>query len=147
MLRIDGFQRQQQATALLMLRLCNLVELYRDGRDALRIAMQLHRLLGQVRLQCAIEERTLYQPLIASGHAETAALASELRDRMGGLAHDLEAFMQRWSSSALIDSGFAVFKAELMALLGALDRHAEQSARTLYPMFDSGPEAPLSNAA
>jgi hypothetical protein len=146
-LRTEFFRRQHQAANVLMLRLCNLVEFYRGPHDALRVAMQLARLLGQLRIHFANEDRGLLSVLIASGDCRSAALALRFRGELVTLSLELEAFIRRWSSSALIASDFATFRAELIRLLGRLDDQAERAVTTLYPVADRLDAIRFSDAA
>jgi hypothetical protein len=129
--------RQQHDAALAMAdRLIDLIDEYREEDDALPIAVQFSKLVGLLRVHFAQEDVLLYPALVASGDGEVARLALSYAAEMGALAHEIEGFVRRWSSSAVIAGDFPTFAAAARELVLALAVRIERENRFLYPTAD-----------
>ncbi len=133
----DRLRQQHDSATIMTDHLRNLVRRDRPGDYAIEIATQLARLLNVLRIHLAEEDEYLYPTLIAIEDRNAAALAQRYQLEMGSLASNLEDFMQRWSSSAVIALNFAAFKIALDLLLGALLARIECENATLYPIADA----------
>ncbi len=133
----DRLRQQHDLATIMTDHLRNLVRRDRPGDYAIEIATQLARLLNVLRIHLAEEDEYLYPTLIAIEDRNAAALAQRYQLEMGSLASNLEDFMQRWSSSAVIALNFAAFKIALDLLLGALLARIECENATLYPIADA----------
>ena len=132
----DSLRRQHRAVSLLTMRLRELVEHYRGGTDDYRVTLQLARLHSLLRRHLLEEDGALYPALLGSRDDRVTGLAREMQAQNGCLAENFEQFMVRWSSSALIGSSFATFRAELHEVLDALDARIEREEFELYPLAD-----------
>jgi len=133
----DRLRQQHDLATIMTDHLRNLVRRDRPGDYAIEIATQLARLLNVLQIHLAEEDEYLYPTLIAIEDRNAAALAQRYQLEMGSLASNLEDFMQRWSSSAVIALNFAAFKIALDLLLGALLARIECENATLYPIADA----------
>lgn len=127
--------RNQHDDALAMAdRLIDLIDGYGDAHDALPIAVQFAKLVGLLRVHFAQEDVLLYPALVASGDLEVARLALAYAAEMGALAHELEQFIRRWPSSAVIAGSFAEFAEAARELVLALAVRIERENRFVYPL-------------
>lgn len=116
--------------------LLDLIDAYRCEADALPIAVQITKLIGLLRVHLAQEDVQLYPELVASGDREIAKMALAYVAEMGGLAHELEQFARRWSSSAVIATDFADFAEAARELVLQLAFRIERENRYLYPLVE-----------
>ncbi len=133
----DSLRRQHHAASLLAMRLRDLVDHYGGAGDAYRVTLQLARLHSLLRLHLIEEDAALYPALLGSGDVQTVALAQEMQAETGLLAQGMERFMVRWSSSALIGSDFATFRADFHELLDQLVARITREDNELYPLADA----------
>jgi hemerythrin-like domain-containing protein len=134
MYELDELRNQHDAALCMADRLLDLVADYRCEADALPIALQLNKLVGLLRVHLAQEDVQLYPRLLASGDRDIAKLALSYVSEMGGLAHELEQFIRRWSSSAVIAADFADFAEAAQELVLQLSFRIERENRYLYPL-------------
>ncbi|MGI8931512.1 MAG: hemerythrin domain-containing protein [Sphingomicrobium sp.] len=137
----DALRRQHDAALVMSGRLVDLIDAYSGDRDAYEIEMQLNKLLGLLRIHLAQEDVQLYPKLSASDDQEVARLARSYADEMGGLATELEIFVQHWSCSASIAGRFEEFREDAHTLLLALAVRIERENRYLYPLADAAAAA------
>ncbi len=131
---IATLQAQHNALGEMMLRLVNMTDAFQKPAQAFPITVQLAKLSQLLRLHLATEDEWFYPAMIASDEPVAAALALTYRDDVGGIAEEVEAFLTRWNSSAVIGSGFVAFRAELRALFGKLEARIGREDRELYPL-------------
>ena len=81
------------------------------------------------------EDWILYPSLLASDNPETAAVAREFLDEMGGLAAAFLAYADKWSASA-IDADWAGYCAESKGIIEALSQRITRENRELYPLAE-----------
>jgi ABC-2 type transport system ATP-binding protein len=75
--------------------------------------------------------------LVALGDRDVSRLALTYAAEMGGLANDLEKFVRRWPSSAVIASNFAEFADAARDMVLALAVRIERENRFLYPLIEA----------
>ena len=131
---ISKLQAQHDALGRMMLRLINLVEGFQGSGQAMPITMELAKLAHLLRLHLATEDEWFYPAMIASGEPLAELLAASYRAEVGGIAGEVEDFLQRWNSSAVIEIGFVRFRAGLLALLGKIEERIGREDQELYPL-------------
>lgn len=104
--------------------------------QAYKIALNLAKLTGLLRIHFAIEDRTLYPYMEASTHAEAVSTAAAFQNEMGELGAAYSAFAERWDSAA-IAAAFPAFRAEARTVLAALANRIERENTVLYPLADA----------
>lgn len=143
----DSLRRQNHSASLLALRLRDLVDHYQGGGDAYRVTLQLTRLHGLLRLHLVDGQNALHPAMLGSGDARLGSMAREMQEQGGCLAEGFERFMVRWSSSALIGSDFATFRAELGEVLDQIEARIHREDNELYPLVDTFAERGRRHAA
>ena len=143
----DSLRRQNHSASLLALRLRDLVDHYQGGGDAYRVTLQLTRLHGLLRLHLVDEQNAIHPAVLGTGDARLRALAREMDEQGGCLAHGFERFIVRWSSSALIGSDFETFRAEIAEVLDQVEARIHREENELYPLVDNFAERGQRHAA
>ncbi|MBW0144303.1 hemerythrin domain-containing protein [Sphingomicrobium clamense] len=108
----------------------------REGDDCDAIALLLAKLLGVLRIHLATEDQSLYPYMIDSGDQHASGLVQHFQDEMGGLAGTVSQFAERWTCARTMESGFADFRHELVAILSALSKRIARENDQLYPLAD-----------
>jgi len=137
MFKLTDLKNQHDDAMAMADRLIDLIDDYHGEEDALPIAVQFSKLAGLFRVHFAQEDVQLYPELVAMGDREVARLAITYAAEMGGLANELETFVRRWPSSAVIASSFAEFAAAARQLVLALVVRIERENRFLYPLVEA----------
>jgi hypothetical protein len=86
------------------------------------------------------EDWILYPALLASDDPETAAIAQQFIDEMGGLAAAFIAYADKWSASA-IDSDWAGYCGESKVIIEDLSERITRENRELYPLAERDKKA------
>jgi hypothetical protein len=86
------------------------------------------------------EDWILYPMLLASDDAETAAIARQFIDEMGGLSAAFIAYADKWSASA-IDSDWAGYCGESKLIIEDLSERIVRENRELYPLAERDKKA------
>jgi len=81
------------------------------------------------------EDWILYPTLLTSDDANTAAIARQFIDEMGGLAAAFIAYADKWSASA-IESDWAGYCAESRDIIEDLTERIIRENRELYPLAE-----------
>jgi hypothetical protein len=136
MFDLTDLKNQHDAAMAMADRLIDLIDEYRHDGDALPIAIQFSKLVGLFRVHFAQEDVQLYPELVALGDRDVSRLALTYAAEMGGLANDLEKFVRRWPSSAVIASNFAEFADAARDMVLALAVRIERENRFLYPLIE-----------
>ncbi len=110
---------------------------YEGDAAAFPLSLDLARLAGILRIHFSIADRNLYPFLIASGSAETAALAQKFQREICTLATRFERFSRRWPSSSAIASDVPLFRAEAGVMIMAIRRRLRRETRDLFPLADA----------
>ena len=131
---ITKLQAQHDALGGMMLRLVNLVEGFQGSEQAMPITVQLAKLAHLLRLHLATEDEWFYPAMMASGEPLAELLAASYRAEVDGIAEEVEDFLRRWSSLAVIEIGFVKFRAGLLALLGKIEERIGREDNELYPL-------------
>ena len=131
---ITQLQAQHDALGGMMLRLVNLVEGFQGSEQAMPITVQLAKLAHLLRLHLATEDEWFYPAMMASGEPLAELLAASYRAEVDGIAEEVEDFLRRWSSLAVIEIGFVKFRAGLLALLGKIEERIGREDNELYPL-------------
>jgi hypothetical protein len=137
MFDLTDLKNQHDAAMAMADRLIDLIDDYRHDGDALPIAIQFSKLVGLFRVHFAQEDVQLYPELVALGDRDVARLALTYAAEMGGLANELERFVRRWPSSAVIASNFAEFADAARDMVLALAVRIERENRFLYPLIEA----------
>lgn len=130
---IAKLQAQHDALGGMMLRLVNLVEGFQGSEQAMPITVQLAKLAHLLRLHLATEDECFYPTIMASGEPLAELLAASYRAEVG-IAEEVEVFLRRWNSSAVIEIDFVRFRAGLLALLGKIEERIGRENHELFPM-------------
>ena len=104
-------------------RLRNLIDRYSGTSDALPLTVQLNRFIGVWRGVIVARDRLVYRPRAISTERCEVLMARTCGERMNKVAERVEAYGQRWSSSAVIASDFALFRRQSAALMAAIEAH------------------------
>ena len=131
---ITKLQAQHDALGGMMLRLVNLVEGFQGSEQAMPITVQLAKLAHLLRLHLATEDEWFYPAMMASGESLAELLAASYRAEVDGIAEEVEDFLRRWSSLAVIEIGLVTFRAGLLALLGKIEERIGREDNELYPL-------------
>ena len=130
---ITKLQAQHDALGGIMLRLVNLVEGFQGSEQAMPITVQLAKLAHLLRLHLATEDECFYPTIMASGEPLAELLAASYRAEVG-IAEEVEVFLRRWNSSAVIEIDFVRFRAGLLALLGKIEERIGRENHELFPL-------------
>lgn len=139
MYALTELRNQHESAMRIADSLIDLIDGYQYEADALLIALQFNKLIGLLRVHLAQEDVQLYPELVASSDPKIAKLALAYVSEMGGLAHQLEVFARRWSSSTVIATDFVDFAQATRELVSQLAFRIERENRHLYPLV--GPPA------
>lgn len=131
---ITRLQAQHDALGGMMLRLVNLVEGFQGAEQAMPITVQLSKLAHLLRLHLATEDEWFYPAMMASGEPLAELVAASYREEVGGIAEEVEDFLRRWNSSAVIEIGFVRFRVGLLALLAKIQERIGREDHELYPL-------------
>ena len=131
---ITKLQAQHDALGGMMLRLVNLVEGFQGSEQAMPITVQRAKLAHLLRLHLATEDEWFYPAMMASGEPLAELLAASYRAEVDGIAEEVEDFLRRWSSLAVIEIGLVTFRAGLLALLGKIEERIGREDNELYPL-------------
>ena len=114
-----------------MARMLELIDHVSGSANALELELQLHRMVGQWRAIFVVRERIVYGPARAGGDRSRAIIAAACQQRMEALADEVDEFARCWSSSALISTAFARFRATALVLVGAMATRLDGERRLL----------------
>ena len=131
---VTKLQAQHDALGGMMLRLVNLVEGFQGSEQAMPITVQLAKLAHLLRLHLATEDEWFYPAMMASGEPLAELLAASYRAEVDGIAEEVEDFLRRWSSSAVIEIDFIRFRAGLLALLGKIEERIGRENHEIFPL-------------
>jgi len=130
--------RSQHIDAIAMMeRLLGLLDHCNGADDASLIMFQLAKLTQLMRVHFAQEDYCLYPALIASSDPEVAEAANAFQREMGELWEQYEAFARSWSTSVAIITNFGEFKAECVAIFGAIEDRCTRENELLFPLADA----------
>lgn len=131
---IANLKDDHRQLAGLMLDLVNSLQGFHGPDQAYSITVQLARLGKLLRVHLASEDEWFYPAMMACDQPLAAALATDYRDEVGGIAEDVEAFLARWNGSRVIANGFERFRPQLVALLRKIESRIEREDDELYPL-------------
>jgi hemerythrin-like domain-containing protein len=137
MFDLTDLKNQHDAAMAMADRLIDMIDEYRHDGDALPIAIQFSKLVGLFRVHFAQEDVQLYPELVALGDREVARMTLTYAAEMGGLANELERFVRRWPSSAVIAGSFNEFADAARGMVLALAVRIERENRFLYPLAEA----------
>lgn len=137
MFDLTDLKNQHDAALAMADRLIELVDEYRQDGDALPIAIQLSKFVGLLRVHFAQEDVQLFPELVALGDRNIARVTLTYAAEMGGLANELEGFVERWSSAAAIARNFSEFADAARDLVLAITVRIERENRFLYPLIET----------
>lgn len=101
------------------------------------IAAGIVRVSGIVKLHLAVEDRSLYPALEASGDAQLAALSREYRGEMQGIAAAYLRFAAQWNTARQVALAPEQFRAEANVVLRQLYERIQREDRHFYPAIDA----------
>lgn len=108
------------------------------GADHANLIMrQLAKLTQLMRVHFAQEDYCLYPALTASPDPEVAEAARSFKREMGELWEQYEAFARSWSNLTAIITEFDAFKAECIAIFGAIEDRCTRENELLFPLADA----------
>ena len=113
------------------------INAYDGDAAAYPLSVDLARLAAILRIHFSLADRNLYPFMIASGSAETAALAREFQREICTLATRFERLSRRWMSSSEIASNVALFKGEAGVMIMSVRRRLRHETRDLFPLADA----------
>ena len=114
-----------------MARMLKLIDHVSGSSDALELELQFNRLIGQWRATFVVRDRIVYGPARAGSDRARAIIAAACQQRMDALADEVEDFARCWSSSALIATAFARFRATALVLVAAMATRLDGERRLL----------------
>lgn len=101
------------------------------------IAQRIIAMSGLIKLHLAVEDRTLYPALEASGNAALARLSRHYRDEMDGIAGSYLAFASKWNMPRLLVEQPEVFRDEANHVLKLLYERMKKEDREFYPAIEA----------
>lgn len=136
--RTDKFRGQHDHLLKLAVELGELSSSIASLEDAQQARAVLSNLGGKLLVHLAMEDKSLYPQLLASGQSEVVSLTKQFMDEMGGLAEAFEAYNKRWAGAATILEQSDTFQTETAGIVAALGTRIDKENNQLYPMADAG---------
>ena len=106
-----------------------------DNAEA--IAAGIVRVSGIIKLHLAVEDRSLYPALEASGDAELAAMSRQYRGEMQGIADAYMRFAGNWNTARAVALAPDAFRAEANVVLRQVYERIQREDRHFYPAIDA----------
>ncbi|MFH1811337.1 MAG: hemerythrin domain-containing protein [Pseudomonadota bacterium] len=106
-------------------------------RDVAQSSMELRglitRIAGKLKIHYAMEDHSLYQPLLAHPDAAIRALARSFQAEVGHLAAAFQGFLDRWPSSVAIRADVDGFRADSEEVISSVVYRILRENEELYP--------------
>lgn len=97
---------------------------------------RLGKLLAKLNVHLALEDKILYQQLLAHERKDVVLLARRFIDEVGSLGGQVKEFAARWEAARSIQERPTAFVAERRTILAALTQRARREDEELYALAD-----------
>jgi len=106
-------------------------------RNAEKIAAAIVAFSGLIKLHLAVEDRSLYPALEASGEGELVRLSHRYQDEMEGIAGAYLQFAARWNTARSVSLAPEAFREQANLVLRQLYERIQREDREFYPAIDA----------
>jgi hemerythrin-like domain-containing protein len=107
----------------------------RISRDPKAVRRGLSKLAAKLRVHLLLEDKSLYPILQSHSDEKVRALANRFVYEMGGISDAFNAYMFKWSASAIKENA-ASFINETKSLFDVLSKRIHKENTELYAMVD-----------